>query len=38
MTGTTPTNVLDVTVIDSNRAPWDLFVVPQTGAEIPSKP
>ena len=32
-----PTNVLDVTVVDSNRAPWDLFVVPQTGAEIPSK-
>ncbi|MCY1694253.1 cupin domain-containing protein [Curtobacterium sp. SL109] len=37
MTAPAPTNILDVTVVDSNRAPWDLFVVPQTGAEIPSK-
>lgn len=33
----TPTNVIDLEVADSTRMPWELFVVPQTGAELPSK-
>jgi quercetin dioxygenase-like cupin family protein len=38
MTNTTvPTNQIELTVADSNALPWEMFVVPQTGAEIPSK-
>lgn len=32
-----PTNQIEISVADSSRLPWNLFVVPQTGAEIPSK-
>lgn len=33
----TPTNQVELTVADSSRMPWAMFVVPQIGAEIPSK-
>ena len=34
---TVPTNVIELEVADSSRLPWEMFVVPQTGAELPSK-
>jgi quercetin dioxygenase-like cupin family protein len=32
-----PSNQISLTVADSSRMPWSTFVVPQIGAEIPSK-
>lgn len=36
-TKTVPTNQTDLIVADSSRMPWETFLVPQTGAELPSK-
>lgn len=32
-----PTNLVDILSIDTSRTPWADFVVPQTGAHIPTK-
>lgn len=37
VSATIPTNQVELTVADSSRMPWTTFLVPQTGAELPSK-
>ena len=32
-----PSNLVDVLSVDTSRLPWDVFTVPQTGAQIPVK-
>ena len=32
-----PSNQIELTVADSSRMPWSMFVVPQIGAEMPFK-
>ena len=34
----TPSNLVNVTVADTSRMPWDILHVDQTGADIPFKP